>query len=540
MAQSGRSYSAARFAVAIDGIPAGFAVSVSGGERFAEVLERPGTGGLVDKHLGPVQFEPIVLEVGAAPGPALDWVRDALAGAAKAHNGVISLLDYNNRERQRLEWTSGVLAEIGFPTADAADKDSAGACASRSGPSRRGCSQDGTARSARSRPWARSRSGHSNFRLGGRRARVGVPEDPNRLGDHLSPRAATDDVGTVRPGRGRSRHRDRRRHLHRADTRRAGVPGMVRRPRQRHRQERTAQLAFLAPSLKDDLLRIDLAGVGVCRVADVRHVSGSQAIASSEVTMYCESAALASTPQTTAPQPDGRNRVAGDGQHRPGPPRRPPGRRHRRAHAESRELTAIDRRPAARHGDHRASRSGRCHRTGSLARSGLGRATSPGWASSTTSPPWPTAATGRAWPSTPTARWSRFLTERGVLDPNASTPGELDRDDLVAGLAAGAAEVHATVTPLLAARTRGRRSVATGDVTRRRLHPRPGESRVSSPYVGPLAPRGHRLEVAVVPSISVIILTMGDRPDGLRAAMACAGSGRREHRGDRRRQRRRR
>ena len=52
------------------------------------------------------------------------------------------------------------------------------------------------------------------------------------------------------------------------------------------------------------MLRIDLGGVGVCRVADVRHVSGSQAIASSEVTMYCESAALAPAPQTTAPQPD--------------------------------------------------------------------------------------------------------------------------------------------------------------------------------------------------------------------------------------------
>ena len=122
MAQSGRTYSAARFAIVIDGTPAGFAVSVSGGERFAEVLERPGTGGLVDKHLGPVQFEPIVLEIGAAPGPLLDWIRDALAGAAKPHSGAISLLDYNNRERQRLEWTNGVLVEIAFPAGDAADR----------------------------------------------------------------------------------------------------------------------------------------------------------------------------------------------------------------------------------------------------------------------------------------------------------------------------------------------------------------------------------------------------------------------------------
>ena len=201
MAQSGRTYSAARFAIAIDGIPAGFAVSVSGGERFAEVLERPGTGGLVDKHLGPVQFEPIVLEIGAAPGPLLDWVRDALAGAAKVHDGVISLLDYTNRERQRLEWTHGVLVEIAFPTADAADRNNASLHVTiRPEATRLAAGSNLTVGSFASVGSKQIR--HNNFRL-----EVAGLEQACRKTRTVSAitfrlRAAPDDVGAVRPGAG--------------------------------------------------------------------------------------------------------------------------------------------------------------------------------------------------------------------------------------------------------------------------------------------------------------------------------------------------
>ena len=233
MAQSGRTYSAARFAVVIDGTPAGFAVSVSGGERFAEVLERPGTGGLVDKHLGPVQFEPIVLEIGAAPGPLLDWVRDALAGAAKPHNGVISLLDYTNRERQRLEWTNGVARRDRLPDRRRRRPQQTPASTSRSAPSRRDSPPVRTAWSARSRRSARSRSATATsvWRSPGSSRRA---EDPNRLGGHLPAPRRPRRRRRGSPGRWRSGARGRRRHLHRADPRRTDVPGMVRRPRQRH------------------------------------------------------------------------------------------------------------------------------------------------------------------------------------------------------------------------------------------------------------------------------------------------------------------
>ena len=442
MAQSGRTYSAARFAVAIDGAPAGFAVSVSGGERFAEVLERPGTGGLVDKHLGPGSSNRSSWR--SAPCPArCSTGCVTLGGAAKAHDGVISLLDYTNRERQRLEWTRGVLVEIAFPTADAADRTNA-ASASRSAPRTR-LPPVRTAPSARSRRSARSRSATTTS------VRTGRASGPNRLGGHL--RRLAPDVGRPRAAPA-TRCAGRRRHLHRADPRRAAFRGWFDDLANGTGTERTARLAFLTPSLKDDLLRIDLGGVGVCRVADVRHVSGSQAIASSEVTMYCESAALAPAPQTTAPQPDA-------------------------ATASPAIATADLDRLAGRLAGVIA---GRTPTTASSPQSIADRLL----ATTTTAPTAPADATelgrslGRAWASdiaglgelddvaalADGGDWTglaldadgslvAFLTERGVLDPTASTPGELDRDDLVAGLVAGAAEVHAAVTPLL---TSGRRS----------------------------------------------------------------------------------
>ena len=447
MAQSGRSYSAARFAVAVDGIPAGFAVSVSGGERFAEVLERPGTGGLVDKHLGPVQFEPIVLEIGAAPGPLLDWVRDALGGAAKVHDGVVSLLDYTNRERQRLEWTRGALVEIAFPTADAADRNNASL--------RITIRPDGTRLAAGSNSAVGSFASvgskqlrHNNFRLEVAGLEVACRNTRTVSAITFRLHDAPEDVGAVRPGAGNP--------VRVVDDVTFTVPtpdaqafrGWFDDLANGTGTERTAQLAFLAPSLKDDLLRIDLGGVGVCRVADVRHVSGSQAIASSEVTMYCESAALAPAPQTTAPQPDAATA------------------------SPAMATTDLDRLAGRLAG----VIAGRTPTTASSPQSIADRLLT----TTTTAPTAPADATergrslGRAWASDiaglgelddvaaladggdwtglaldPDGSLVAFLTERGVLDPNASTPGELDRDDLVAGLVAGAAEVHAAVTPLL-------------------------------------------------------------------------------------------
>ena len=375
-------------------------------------------------------------------------MRDALGGAAKAHDGVISLLDYTNRERQRLEWTRGVIVEVAFPTADASDRNNASLHITIQPEATRLAAGSNSAVGALA-PVGSKQIRHDNFRLevSGLEAACRKTRTVSAITFHLH--VAPEDIGAVRPGAGNP--------VRVIDDVTFTVPtpdaqtfrGWFDDLANGTGTERTAQLAFLSPTLKDDLLRVDLGGVGVCRVADVRHVSGSEAIASSEVTMYCESAALAPIPQTTAPQPD--------------------------AASTSPAIATTDL-------DRLAGRlagviAGRAPTTASSPQSIAERLL----ATTTTSPTALADATelgrslGRAWASDVAGLdelvdvaaladgndWTGlavdadgslvgFLTDRGVLDPTASAPGELDRDDLVAGLVAGAAEVHAAVRPLLA------------------------------------------------------------------------------------------
>lgn len=119
-------YTAGRFAIELGGKVSGFLSSVAGGERYAEVIEGTDTNGVIDKRLGPRQYEPIVVELGIAAGPdVLTWIGDTLAGKAGLVSGAISMLDYTNKERQRLEWTNGAIAEIVFPEAVSVNKSPA-------------------------------------------------------------------------------------------------------------------------------------------------------------------------------------------------------------------------------------------------------------------------------------------------------------------------------------------------------------------------------------------------------------------------------
>ena len=121
-----RSYTAGKFAMQLDGADVGFVVSVEGGEPFGEVVEAPPVGVRVDKHIGGVRYAPIVVEVGTSMAAAFrEWVDAMLQGRPTAKNGAISFLDYNMKERTRLEWTAGLITEVGFPALDASSKDAA-------------------------------------------------------------------------------------------------------------------------------------------------------------------------------------------------------------------------------------------------------------------------------------------------------------------------------------------------------------------------------------------------------------------------------
>jgi hypothetical protein len=72
------------------------------------------------------------------------------------------------------------------------------------------------------------------------------------------------------------------------------------------KHERTALLAFLDPSLKGEVMRIELEGIGIFRVSHERQAESSSAQAQVKVEMYCEAIRLAGAkaPPEAAPKPD--------------------------------------------------------------------------------------------------------------------------------------------------------------------------------------------------------------------------------------------
>ena len=216
-------------------------------------------------------------------------------------------------------------------------------------------------------------------------------------------------------------------------------------------------------------MRIETGHVGACRIADSRETAGVSAIATSTVTVYCESVALVTPP--VSPPPSGGGAVGGEGA----------------------AVSAAVERLAGAFADALRAHGGTPPATlDTIAERLLATAEAP--------PPATDAvergrAAGRAWASEAArldeldrvaeiaagADWTglmlddghtltAFLADRGVLDATDPPPAELTRDDFVAGLVAGAAEVHAAGR---AAACRARSACFTGAGRRA---PRVGDS----------------------------------------------------------------
>ena len=116
---------ATRFALELDGTPAGQPDSAQGGDAVGEVVVEPaGPDGVQRKHLGDVHYTDIVLTCGIAMEPAFwTWLSDSLEGKDQRRDGALRLLDFDRKERERVEFTNGLITEIGFPALDGASKD---------------------------------------------------------------------------------------------------------------------------------------------------------------------------------------------------------------------------------------------------------------------------------------------------------------------------------------------------------------------------------------------------------------------------------
>jgi hypothetical protein len=113
-ATAGRSYSAGKYALEIDGQFAGWIESVEGGgaSRKAGAGETRGTGENIRLYCGTGMSRNFY-----------EWIQASLEGRFSRKSGALIACDYNYKEKSRMVWNNAVITEVGFPACDASSRD---------------------------------------------------------------------------------------------------------------------------------------------------------------------------------------------------------------------------------------------------------------------------------------------------------------------------------------------------------------------------------------------------------------------------------
>jgi hypothetical protein len=293
----------------LGGVDVGSVVSVEGGEWFGVVVEEMPVGVRIGKHLGSTGIAPIVVEVGASmTEPFHDWMTAMLDGTPTAKDGAILFLDYDGKERSRLEWQRARITEVVFPAADSSSKDPARIRVTIQPESTKLVAGSGAVHPLKSEAKGHKAFLPSNFRF----AISGLGAAGTKV-SKVAPtvvrwRHADDSVGDVREDMretnpGVLEVADLVVWLPERDVApfAAWFEDFVIDGNGDSTKERTASLTFLDPTLKDELMRLEFAGVGIFRISHERQQSGSEAFVRVKAEMYCEAVSLAKPAATTPP-----------------------------------------------------------------------------------------------------------------------------------------------------------------------------------------------------------------------------------------------
>jgi len=122
-----RSYTAGKYGIELDGQFAGWIESTEGGDATSDVvLEKVGPDNIQHKHLAGAKYEEITLNCGIGMSRGFyDWIKASFDKKFMRKNGAIIVSDYNFKPISRLQWTNGLITEVGFPACDAASKGNA-------------------------------------------------------------------------------------------------------------------------------------------------------------------------------------------------------------------------------------------------------------------------------------------------------------------------------------------------------------------------------------------------------------------------------
>ncbi len=287
-----RSYTAGRFGIEVEAAKAGFAESVGGGQAFAEVVEeKAGTDKIVHKHIAGVKYEDVELTVGANMADSFyDWIASVLDRKSQRKNGAVSFQDYAGAEKEHLSWFHGMISEIAFPAADAADKEP-GRMTVKIAPEytkrekSSGATWPSTPRKAQ-KSWQ-----PRNFRL----TIKGVDCSHVRKVDALTitQRTVQDSIGELRE--------------HQSEPAVLAIPNVVVTVAEAHAadfvawhedfvikgnndssQEKEGTLEFLSANLKDVIFTLKFRGLGIFRISAFRTGTEAASASALEVHMYCE------------------------------------------------------------------------------------------------------------------------------------------------------------------------------------------------------------------------------------------------------------
>jgi len=120
-----RRYTAGKYGIELDGQFAGWIESAEGGDATSDVvLEKVGPDNIQHKHLAGAKYEEITLNCGIGMSRGFyDWIKASFDKKFMRKNGAIIVSDYNFKPISRLQWTNGLITEVGFPACDAGGKD---------------------------------------------------------------------------------------------------------------------------------------------------------------------------------------------------------------------------------------------------------------------------------------------------------------------------------------------------------------------------------------------------------------------------------
>jgi len=291
--------SAAKLVLNLQGKPAGFLSSTSGGEPFAMLSESPLPTGVVSKQIAELGYEPITFEVDLPlEKPLYDWLDTFLNRSQQLTGGSISFVDVSLVERRRLEWDDALITEVTFPAAEATSKDPA-RLKWVIQPTRTRRVQSSGARTIAPKTKVASIVSNFSFVLAGLEA-------PTKRVSRIEPLVVRQPVASVE-GRLKAGTLE-------IPAVKLVVPMSAAEPLfdwfddfvvQGHNAptyERNGLLSLLDAQLKNVLFGISLQNLGVVRVAELREAAGVGSIERVCAELYCEQMQLSPPTALTSPR----------------------------------------------------------------------------------------------------------------------------------------------------------------------------------------------------------------------------------------------